>query len=489
VTAQARFVGLARSRAGHAVTIRLDRNLAARRVARRLGLWTPPGTAVPPEAPVGVKLELTHRCNLKCPFCYTDSPRHTRALSADLGDDDWRAVVADAIDAGVVEAVVTGGEPLLRKALALELLTTLSRAGVGTTLNTNGWFVDEAVADHLRTIEGLHVNISLDGATPELHDGARGGVGSWARAVAAADRLLARGVPVRMIHVVTPANVAYIGNVLEHAWLLGVGSMRVTRVGVMGAAARGGDWSVDSHALFTAVERFRARRGCAMPVRVNTASAANLAALEDVAPAALLVRPSGAVLIDSQKPFRFGTVPAESLRTCWDRIAATWPHPDLVEWADAITTSSGLGRSEHVPYRDEEVELVAAPESIASGREVVESSIPSATPARPASIDLEGARRTIVAIATARRYTQARVRFTGDGTRGRYVRVVEDGMTCRLNTTAARVMDACLDGSPADAIGSLAATHPAVSREAIEADVLGSVRSLLDRKIILPLPR
>lgn len=441
---------------------------------------------MPPEAPVGVKLELTHRCNLKCPFCYTDSPRHTRALSADLSDDDWRSVVADAIDVGVVEAVITGGEPLLRKALSLELLTTLSNAGVGTTLNTNGWFVDEALADRLLTIEGLQVNISLDGATPELHDGARGGAGSWARAVAAADRLLARGVRVRMIHVVTPANVAHIDDVLEHAWLLGVGSMRVTRVGMLGAAARGGAWDVDSRSLFAAVDRFRGRRGCTMPVNVNTASAASLAALEDVAPAALLVRPSGAVLIDSLKPFRFGTAPAESLRECWDRIASTWPHPEVVQWANAIATSSGIGRSDHVPYRDDEVEIVTAPERVPPGRVVADSSIPSLAAARPASIDLEGARRTIVELAVARRYRHARVRFTGSGGQGRYVRVVEDGRTCRLNETAARVMDTCRDGAPVGAVELLAGRHPAVPRAAIEADVVASVRSLVDRKILLP---
>ena len=158
-------------------------------------------------------------------------------------------------------------------------------------MNTNGWFVDDAVADRLAAVEGLLVNISLDGATPELHDGARGGVGSWARAIAGADRLLARGAHVRMIHVVTPTNVAYLDSVLEHVWLLGGASMRLTRVGLQGAAARGGTWGVDSRALFDAVDRFRARRGTAMPVSVNTASAAGLAAIEDVAPAALLIRP------------------------------------------------------------------------------------------------------------------------------------------------------------------------------------------------------
>ncbi len=441
---------------------------------------------MPPETPVGIKLELTHLCNLKCPFCYTDSPRHTRAKSADLSDDEWRAVVADAIDCGVIEAVVTGGEPLLRRELTLEVLDSLAAARIGTTLNTNGWFVDDAVADRLAAVEGLLVNISLDGATPELHDGARGGVGSWARAIAGADRLLARGAHVRMIHVVTPTNVAYLDSVLEHVWLLGGASMRLTRVGLQGAAARGGTWGVDSRALFDAVDRFRARRGTAMPVSVNTASAAGLAAIEDVAPAALLIRPSGAVLIDSQKPFRFGTVPDESLQECWDRISSSWPHPDVVEWAQRIPTSDALGRSDQVAYRDPEIELVSAPRPTPTGRPVAESSIPSEPAVISGPIDLDGARRTVVDLALSRSYRLGLVRATGSGERGRYVRVVGNGRTCRLNSTGAVVMDACDGGTPGDAVERLAARHPAIARTTLENDVLASVRSLLDRNVLVP---
>ena len=383
---------------------------------------------MPPEAPVGIKLELTHLCNLKCPFCYTDSPRHTRAKSADLSDDEWRAVVADAIDCGVIEAVVTGGEPLLRRELTLEVLDSLAAARIGTTLNTNGWFVDDAVADRLAAVEGLLVNISLDGATPELHDGARGGVGSWARAIAGADRLLARGAHVRMIHVVTPTNVAYLDSVLEHVWLLGGASMRLTRVGLQGAAARGGTWGVDSRALFDAVDRFRARRGTAMPVSVNTASAAGLAAIEDVAPAALLIRPSGAVLIDSQKPFRFGTVPDESLQECWDRISSSWPHPDVVEWAQRIPTSDALGRSDQVAYRDPEIELVSAPRPTPTGRPVAESSIPSEPAVISGPIDLDGARRTVVDLALS-----GAIASVSSGRRA----AVSAAATCASSATAA----------------------------------------------------
>ena len=53
------------------------------------------------------------------------------------------------LELGIVEAVVTGGEPFLRRELTLEVIEDLAGAGVGVTLNTNGWFVDDEVARRL----------------------------------------------------------------------------------------------------------------------------------------------------------------------------------------------------------------------------------------------------------------------------------------------------------------------------------------------------
>jgi hypothetical protein len=47
-------------------------------------------------------------------------------------------------------------------------------------------------------------------------------------------------------------------------------------------------------------------------------------------------------------------------------------------------------------------------------------------------------------------------------------------------------MDACDGGTPRDAVEALVDRHAAAGRAAVEADVLASVRSLLDRKIVEP---
>jgi MoaA/NifB/PqqE/SkfB family radical SAM enzyme len=440
----------------------------------------------PAARPIGAKLELTYRCNLTCPFCYTDSPRRSREHAPDLSDEAWRDAVRQAIDLGIVEAVVTGGEPLLRRELALELLETLSAAGVGLTLNTNGWFVDDEVARRLAALRDLQVNLSLDGATPELHDAIRGVSGSWTRGLAALDRLVARHVRVRTIHVVTPSNAAYVDELLELVWAAGAASARLTTVGPIGAAARDGDWRVDVSALRRAARAFEARRE-AMPVRVVHATMGSIATIEDFAPGSLLIRPNGAVQMDSIRPFGFGRLPEDTLADAWHQIVAGWPQPELVEWAHEIRSTQTIREASVVPYRDESVAL-AGPAPAATAAAAAATSLRLGVPAIGTVGDLAAARAHVVGQALARHYVLGDVRWTDPSATKRVVRIPATRTTTLLNETATLVMDTCAGGTPAGAVDQLVARFPATDRGVLETDVLGAVRDLLARRVLVPAP-
>jgi len=452
--------------------------LAVRRFAHRLGFAPANARAAPPRTPVGAKLELTYSCNLTCPFCYTDSPRRTRERATDLSDEAWLRIVDDAIVTGIVEAVVTGGEPLLRRELALDVIERLAAADVGVTLNTNGWFIDEAVADRLARCDGLQVNISIDGASPSLHDAIRGVRGSWRRAVGGIDLLLRRGVRVCIAHVVTPENERYVGEFLDELWLLGVTRIRMTPVSPLGAAARDGCWDVDRRALRRTVDRFRERAPGTVDVSLRAGSIAGIASLENVAPAALLVRPNGSVWSTSQQPFSFGNATEDSLRTCWERIRERWWDPEIAAWSSAVHSVDGFVASERVPYRDPELQLVpGAPEKASR-----EPRLPRRK-AVPPPDDLAAGHDLVRELALARPYALGPVRTVEDADGGRFVRVLADGRMCRLNRTAARVMDACGGGSPADAVTALR-RQPGAGDPV--RDVVDAVRDLVARGILVP---
>jgi MoaA/NifB/PqqE/SkfB family radical SAM enzyme len=458
-------------------------------VARRRRRPAGSGRTRPPERPIGIKLELTHACNLRCDFCYTDSPRHTVARTADLSDDAWRLVVEQALELGIVEAVITGRDQLLRAPLTLELVERLCAEGVGVTLNTNGWFVSAAIADRLARLPGLTVDVSVDGATAELHDAARGVPGSWRRAIEAIALLLDRGVKVVVVHVVTPLNERWVGELLEQLWLLGVGLVRVTPVVTVGAASRERGWKTDRRALERAVAESRRRFGDDFRPTLHGEFVA-LLPRRTAAPASMLVRPSGAVLIDSLHPFSFGRV-GEGLAACWERIVAGWRSPEIDVWARGITRLDQLGSAPTVPYAD--LERALAGEAVAPvatrghepslPRRDRRSNEPGVAPG-----DLAAARARVLERGLGRRYVGAPIRWSGDRDGERVVRSIDDGRTWRLNATAGLVLEQVSGRTAGDAAGALAALHPEVPRERIVADTIRTVHWLTTRRLVRAAP-
>ena len=65
--------------------------------------------------PIAAGFELTHRCNLACVHCYVNLDANDRAAQQrELSTDEWKRVVDQTADAGVLYLTLTGGEPLLR---------------------------------------------------------------------------------------------------------------------------------------------------------------------------------------------------------------------------------------------------------------------------------------------------------------------------------------------------------------------------------------
>ena len=441
-----------------------------------------PARRSPLDRPIGVKLELTHRCNLRCGFCFTDSPRRTLEGTPDISDATWMRVAEDAIAAGVIEAVVTGGEPLLRKELALSVIETFAEAGVAVSLVTNGWFVDEAVADRIAAIGDVRVHVSVDGASPEVHDAVRGVPGSWRRAVRAIDLLVARGVPVQVNHTISSANAATLQSSLEHLWLLGPGTIGTATVVPIGAAARAQEWRVDAAVMHREIRAFRRRGFDDVAFSVSPSQA--LPRLDRWAPAAMLVRPDGTVLIDSMHPFSFGSVD-DGLAKVWERINAKSSGGAVSEWRREVWGGRRLPDASLVPYRDEPVEVAGSRPPAQPGRPrrggALMTSPPDVAPG-----DLAEARAFVERLALARRYRLEDVRWTGSGAGERYVRVKARRRTVCVNATTGVVMDACGPGTPGDAVAALAARHPSIPRERLVRDALIAVRRLKALGVLAP---
>jgi pyruvate-formate lyase-activating enzyme len=157
----------------------------------------PAGIPKEDDRPVGSRLWLytNFDCNLHCDYCCVrSSPTVPRR---ELGLTRVQRIAREAAGLGVKEIFVTGGEPFLLEDISDILLSCAAAAP--TTVLTNGMLFAGRRAESLQALpqDRVVLQISLDSATPELHDLHRG-PGTWARTREGIQRARAHGFRVRL---------------------------------------------------------------------------------------------------------------------------------------------------------------------------------------------------------------------------------------------------------------------------------------------------
>ena len=247
------------------------------------------------------------------------------------------------------------------------------------------------------------------------------------------DLLLARGVPLQVNHTISSANAETLQSCLEHLWLLGPGTIGTATVVPIGAAARAREWRVDQAVMHREIRRFR-ERGF-HDVAFSVSPPQMLPKLDRWAPAAMLVRPDGTVLIDSMHPFSFGNID-DGLAKVWERINASASGGAVSEWRREVRGGRRLAEAPLVPYRDEPVEVAGSRPPAQAGRPRRGGAL-MISPPDVAPGDLAEARAVVEGLALARRYRLEDVRWTGSAEGERYVRVKARRRTVCVNATTA----------------------------------------------------
>ena len=138
-----------------------------------------------------IQHQLDYACNFKCTHCSIKGridPKRPKLTLDEIRD------VADQADAlGLARWVLTGGEPLIYPHLD-KLIEAIDPKRFYISCDTNGWFLDYAKADWLKSIGVDRIQLSLDGLTSEVHDTWRKSPGSWRRCMYAIDNTLEVGM-------------------------------------------------------------------------------------------------------------------------------------------------------------------------------------------------------------------------------------------------------------------------------------------------------
>jgi pyruvate-formate lyase-activating enzyme len=138
------------------------------------GRVTDPLEALPPERRPGHRLWVytNFHCNLACDYCCVQSS--PRANPRIIALDDFTRLIDEADTAGVQELYLTGGEPFMLVDLDERLRVATSTLPTTVLTNAMVWKGERRRRLEALPREGLTLQISLDSATPELHDRHRG---------------------------------------------------------------------------------------------------------------------------------------------------------------------------------------------------------------------------------------------------------------------------------------------------------------------------
>lgn len=119
--------------------------------------------------PISGSFELTPLCNLDCKMCYVHLNREQMHGAQLLTVEQWKGIMQEAIDCGMMYARLTGGECLTYPGFR-ELYLFLHSKGVEVSILSNGLLMDADMLDFLQAHPPSAVQITLYGASEEAYE-------------------------------------------------------------------------------------------------------------------------------------------------------------------------------------------------------------------------------------------------------------------------------------------------------------------------------
>jgi radical SAM protein with 4Fe4S-binding SPASM domain len=119
------------------------------------------------DIPFRGSFELTPLCNLDCKMCYV----HLQDPSVKdqmLSGEQWISMMQGAIDRGMMEALLTGGEAMTHPAF-WDIYMYLINHGISTQVKTNGILLNEETVKRFQEFPPYSLDISLYGCNSESY--------------------------------------------------------------------------------------------------------------------------------------------------------------------------------------------------------------------------------------------------------------------------------------------------------------------------------
>lgn len=152
-----------------------------------------------------LQFQYDYTCNFRCEHCCITKLRRNKDERC-FTIPDVRELARQADEMGLAHIVITGGEPLVFPDFD-EIVKAIDPQKFYITSDTNGWFLDEARAKHIKSIGVDKIQLSLDSLSAPEHDEFRRKEGSHERCLRAIDAAQNAGLNIIIQTVVTKQRV------------------------------------------------------------------------------------------------------------------------------------------------------------------------------------------------------------------------------------------------------------------------------------------
>ena len=185
--------------------------------------------------PLAVLAELTHRCPLQCPYC--SNPLELERSGAELSTAEWKRVLSELAEIGVLQIHFSGGEPTARKDLA-ELIQHATDVGLYTNLITSAVLLTRDKLAALADAGLCHIQISFQGSEQGTADRVAGLKDAHAKKIEVAGWSRELGLPLTVNAVMHRQNLFQLSEIIQMAVDLDADRIEVANVQYYGWALK-----------------------------------------------------------------------------------------------------------------------------------------------------------------------------------------------------------------------------------------------------------
>jgi len=172
--------------------------------------------------PLSGSLDLTWQCNLNCIHCYLGAKSaRMEQIGHEAGTEKWIRIIDEITEAGCINLLITGGEPLLRKDF-LKIYQYAIQSGLLVTVFSNGTCITKEVIDTFKDLPPQAVEISLYGATSDTFERITQVKNSYALCMKGIHLLLDHGIRVALKTILMSVNFHEFSAIEDIARNLGV---------------------------------------------------------------------------------------------------------------------------------------------------------------------------------------------------------------------------------------------------------------------------